>query len=166
MNPYCRVIRSNHHSHTFKCKPMREFVEEWSHGFVLNLFAGPTKLNLNEIRNDQDITIEADYHMEALDFVKSWKGKKFDIIILDPPYSYRKSMEYYNGIRNSRFKKVKDAIPRILYNYGKVITFGYHSVSMGKTRGFEPIYVAVFSHGGAVHDTIATVEMRIKYAIL
>jgi hypothetical protein len=45
---------------------------------------------------------------------------------------------------------------------GIVITFGYHSVSMGAGRGFAVQQVALFSHGGAIDDTIATVERRFK----
>ena len=76
--------------------------------------------------------------------------------------SYRKSMEFYNGNRASPFRKMKDAIPRILRLDGKVITFGYHSISMGKGRGFAVEKVCLFSHGGAIHDTIATVERKIS----
>jgi hypothetical protein len=41
---------------------------------------------------------------------------------------------------------------------GKVITFGYHSVVMGRGRSFHIEQVALFSHGGAIHDTIVSVE--------
>jgi hypothetical protein len=44
----------------------------------------------------------------------------------------------------------------------RVITFGYHSVSMGRSRGFEVSEICIMSHGGAIHDTIATVEDRQK----
>jgi 23S rRNA G2069 N7-methylase RlmK/C1962 C5-methylase RlmI len=60
---------------------------------------------------------------------------KFDTIILDPPYAYRKSMEMYNGHKASKFNQIKDLIPKILNKNGIVITFGYHSVSMGNSRG-------------------------------
>ena len=39
----------------------------------------------------------------------------------------------YKGIKCSPFKQMKDEIPRILKPNGIVITFGYHSVVMGKT---------------------------------
>lgn len=147
------------HSYTFKVKDIREWVEKHCVGKTLNLFAGKTKLNADEIRNDLDTEVEADYHLEALECVKQWNEPTFDTIILDPPYSYRKSMEYYGDRKASTFKIVKDYIPSILKNGGRVITFGYHSISMGKTKGFKPIHVAIFSHGGAIHDTIGTVEI-------
>lgn len=143
--------------YTFSIKPIREWVEKNAKGKVLNLFAGKTKLNLEEFRVDADITMSADWYGDSFDFVKFCK-KKFDTIILDPPYAYRKSMEMYNGHKASRFNMIKDLIPKIINKNGIVITFGYHSVSMGKKRGFIQDKILLMSHGGAIHDTIAVIE--------
>lgn len=155
-------IRTPINKYTFKSKKIKKWVEDQCIGKVLNLFCGEVVLDLNEVRNDIDINMIADYYMEALKFVEFWQDTnkdKFDTILLDPPYSYRKSMEFYNGYKNSKFKLIKDIIPHILNKDGKVITFGYHSVSMGKKRGFKLTRIAIFSHGGAIHDTIASVEV-------
>ena len=147
------------HKYTFKIKPIRDWVEENCEGMVLNLFAGPTKLNVSETRVDSNPEMLADYHQDALEFLRNWKSKiRFDTVLLDPPYAYRKSMEHYNGHIASPFKQLKDEIPKVLYPGGKVITFGYHSKSMGKIRGFEIEHILLISHGGAQHDTIATIE--------
>lgn len=143
--------------YTFSIKPIREWVEINSKGKVLNLFAGKTKLKLNEIRIDVDKTMKADFYIDAYDFVKQCKDR-FDTIILDPPYAYRKSMEMYNGHKASRLNMIKDLIPKILNKEGIVISFGYHSVSMGKNRGFIQERILLLSHGGAIHDTIAVIE--------
>ena len=116
--------------YTFKVKNIREWVEKTCEGKVLNLFAGITKLNVDEVRNDLDKDALAEYTKDALLFVKEWTGKKFDTILLDPPYSYRKSMEMYKGIKASPFRQLKDEIPRILEKNGIVITFGYHSITL------------------------------------
>ena len=154
-------IKTPLNRYTFSIKPIRLWVENNCSGKVLNLFAGKTKLNCDEVRNDVDETMLADYHLDALDFVKKCigDGLKFDTIILDPPYAYRKSMEMYNGHKASRFNQVKDLIPNILNAGGKVITFGYQSVSMGTKRGFTQEEILLLSHGGAIHDTIATIEI-------
>lgn len=146
--------------YTFSIKPIREWVENECEGLTLNLFAGKTKLNINEIRNDLDKDAIADYHMDALQFLREWNGEKFNTILLDPPYAYRKSMEMYNGIICSPFKQLKDEINRVISDNGKTITFGYHSNTMGKWRGFIIEKIALFSHGGAIHDTIASVERK------
>jgi len=144
--------------YTFSVKSIHQWVESECEGKVLNLFAGMTKLNVDEIRNDLDPAAVADWRMDALEFVRKWEGELFDTILLDPPYSYRKSMEMYKGIKASPFRQLKDAIPRIIKDNGRVITFGYHSVVMGKSRGYSVEKIALFSHGGAIHDTIASVE--------
>ena len=148
------------HRYTFKISDLRLFATGNSVGKVLNLFAGPTKLELkDEVRNDLNEEIDADFHMDAYDCVLQFTKPTFNTILLDPPYSFRKSMEMYGGRKASRFKMIKDHIPTILHRGGRVITFGYHSVSMGKGRGFSLSKVGLFSHGGAIHDTIATVEL-------
>jgi len=147
--------------YTFSVRPMKEWVETNCEGETLNLFAGKTKLLVNEIRNDLDGEMLADYHMDALAFVLDWNGEKFNTVLLDPPYAYRKSMEMYKGIIASPFRQLKDAIPDILKDNGIVITFGYHSTVMGTGRGFKVERICLFSHGGAIHDTIATIERKI-----
>ena len=105
----------------------------------------------------------ADFHMDALEFVRSWdRSRLFNTVILDPPYAYRKSMEMYDGAISSAFNQVKDHIPNILTPEGIVITFGYHSNVMGEKRGFIQEHILLMSHGGAIHDTIAVVERRLK----
>ena len=106
------LINTNLRRYTFESPKIRRWVEENSKGKCLNLFAGKTKLNLDEVRNDIDKTMEADYHKDAVDFVRKCKVK-FDTIILDPPYAYRKAMEMYNGNYSSKFKQLADEIPRI-----------------------------------------------------
>jgi hypothetical protein len=151
-------IRCPLHRYTFSVGPIRRWVENACEGRVLNLFAGKTLLQVNEVRNDLDREAIAEYHMDALEFLRGWKDEPFDTILLDPPYAYRKSMELYKGIVCSPFRQLKDEIIKQLHGGGLVITFGYHSVVMGKNRGFQTEQVALFSHGGAIHDTIACTE--------
>jgi len=146
--------------YTFKAPKIRQWVEQNVEGKVLNLFAGQIKLDCDEVRNDLRDDMPADYHMDAFEFVKSWKDGKFNTILLDPPYAYRKSMEMYDGAVASSFNKVKDLVSSILCEDGIVITFGYHSNVMGNKRGFKQEHILLMSHGGAIHDTIAVVERK------
>lgn len=149
--------------YTFQAPKIKEWVESRSSGLVLNLFAGPTLLNLSEIRNDIDKDMPAHYHLDALEMVLNFKDNKvfFDTIILDPPYSYRKSIEFYNGNYSSKFRLIADNLDSILNKDGRIISFGYHTTFMGKKRGFELEELCVFGHSGAQHATIAIVEKRI-----
>lgn len=148
--------------YTFKSKAIKEWVESVVEGYTLNLFAGVVWLKCNEVRNDIDPEMPANYHKDALAFVREWKGKPFDTIILDPPYAYRKSMEKYKGYVASPFKQLKEEMLNILTVNSIVITFGYHSVSMGKLKGFQQEHILLASHGGAIHDTIAVVERMVR----
>lgn len=156
-------LKTSLNRYTFKSFKIRNWVEEHVEGKVLNLFAGTVKLNCNEVRNDLNPNMRADFHMDALKFVRWWKGDKFDTVLLDPPYSYRKSMEKYDGRVTSPFNRLKDALCEILSPGDIVITFGYQSVSMGRKRGFLQEHLLLMSHGGAIHDTIAVIEkMKLK----
>lgn len=147
--------------YAFKPKKMQKWVEDNVDGVVLNLFAGETILNCNEVRNDIRPEMPAHYHKDALTFVEEWTGEPFDTILLDPPYGYRKSMEMYDGAISSPFNTIKNKLSCILTPNGKVLTFGYHSVSMGKSRGYKQIKVLLMSHGGAIHDTLCVIEEKI-----
>ena len=160
-SPKFTYVKTPLNKYTFKVPKIRQWVETFAEGKVLNLFAGLVELDLDEVRNDIRESMNADYHLDALEFVKQYKGEKFNTILLDPPYSYRKSMEMYGGKVMSAFNALKNEIPRIMFDDGIVITFGYHSNVMGKTRGFEIEHIFLMSHGGAIHDTIASLERRI-----
>jgi tRNA G10 N-methylase Trm11 len=164
-------IKQPLHKYTFEAPKIKKWVENLCKDkVVLNLFAGPTRINgcKKEYTNDLDEAFNTSWNLDALDCVTEMakNGWQFERIILDPPYSYRKSMEKYNGNLNSRFKKVLDEIPKILTPGGLVITFGYHSRVMSSKRGFRIREICLISHGGAQHDTIATVEERINKPLI
>lgn len=160
--PQFYYLKTTLNKYTFKTPKIREWVESVAEGYCLNLFAGKTKLNIDEVRNDIRPEMNAEYNMDALEFCQQWQGKKFNTIILDPPYSFRKSMEMYDGKIMSPFNALKNAIENIIADGGIVITFGYHSVSMGRIRNFKTEAILLMSHGGAIHDTIATLERKIE----
>lgn len=151
------LINTNLRRYTFESPKIKKWVEGNSSGKCLNLFAGKTKLNLDEVRNDIDKDMLADYHLDALEFMKQCEDK-FDTIILDPPYAYRKAMEMYKGNYMSKFKLIAEEIPMLLKKDGRVISFGYHTTFMGKKRGFELKKLCIFAHGGAQHATIGIIE--------
>lgn len=158
--PNLKFIQTSLNRYTFKNKKMKQWVQDNIKGKTLNLFAGKTKLCDNEIRVDSDITMDADFYMDAYEYIKNCQ-EKFDTIVLDPPYQYRKAMELYNGQYSSKFKLIADEIPNILNEEGNVISLGYHSTYMGKIRKFKLTELCVFGHSGAQHCTIGIVEERL-----
>lgn len=153
-------IKTNLRPYTFEVKKIKEWVESRSSkGKILNLFSGKTILKINEYRVDIDKEgAVADVYMDVYEFVKNCKDR-YDTIILDPPYSIRKSMEFYAGNYTSKFKLIADECAKIS---DRVISFGYHSTFLGKKRGYDLEELCVFGHSGSQHCTIAIIEKKIK----
>lgn len=142
---------------TFEQPKLRIWVESWCKGEVLNLFAGTTKLNVNEFRVDIDKNMVADWYGDALEFVKT-TNLRFNTIVLDPPYNLRKSREKYNGKYIGSFTKLKNELKNVLRDGGRVITLGYDTVGMSQSRGFKKVAICLVCHGGDHNDTICLVE--------
>jgi hypothetical protein len=182
--PKFSYFKASINCYTFKVPKIREWIENHCEGLlVLNLFGGTTRLTkCIEISNDlahetipkkgkKPERISTTYHLDALDCIKMLNNEigqplrtygKFDVVIIDTPYSFRKSMEFYQGHKASKMPQIHDIIPNILAPNGKVITFGYWASAMGAKRGFYTDEVAIFDHSGAIHSTLACVEKRIQ----
>lgn len=144
---------------TFEQPKLKKWIEKWSKGKTLNLFAGKTRLKLNEFRVDASPDFTPDYVGDAYEFVAN-TSQKFDTIILDPPYNLRKAREAYGGRWIGSFTKIRNELSKILNEKGRVITLGYDSVGMSKSRGFSKIAVCLVCHGGDHNDTIGLVEEK------
>jgi len=155
--------------YTFEMPLVRRWVIMNCKGRVLNLFAGKVRLDeVAETRVDLNPEMPADYHMDAYDFVilaeeEKWK---YDTVILDPPYNLRKSREKYAGVYTSELRKIKTELPRIVNIGGYVISFGYDTTGMGKTRGFELLHICIINHSGDHNDTLAIIERKIQNNLL
>lgn len=150
---------------TFEQPKLKEWVEKWCKGKVLNLFAGQTRLCVDEFRVDASSEFQPDMQIDAYDFVLHKKNRiengndeQFDTIVLDPPYNLRKSREKYQGIYIGSFTKIKNQLPYLLKPNGRIITLGYDSVGMSRSRGFEKVAICLVCHSGDHNDTICVVE--------
>lgn len=112
---------------------------------------------MDEFRVDIDPLAPANHHGDAFDFIMTTE-LRFDTIILDPPWSLRKSREKYGGRVVGSFTKIKDNLKRILNGGGRVITVGYSSTGMSKSRGFEKKALCVVCHNGDHDDAYAVEE--------
>ena len=158
-------------SQTFTIKPIKELLSRyidngiWVDPFVRNsIFKDRMSLT-----NDLNPEIEATHNLEALEFLKSIPDESVDGVLFDPPYSFRQIMECYNGIgrkvfqtdtNGSFYADKKNEIARITKSGGKVISFGWNSMGIGKTRGFKMVDILLVPHGGSKNDTIVTVEIK------
>ena len=149
--------------YTFEQPQLKKWIEDNCEGKVLNLFAGKVTLNVDEFRVDIDPEVSPDYCGDAYGFVQECinRGDKFDTIILDPPYNLRKSREKYGSRWIGTLTKTKNLLPQILNQNGVIITCGYDSVGMSKSRGFEKEAICLVCHGGDHNDTICLKERKI-----
>ena len=148
--------------YTFEQPKLKLWVETWCRGSVLNLFAGRVLLNCNETRVDIDENMPSHFTMDAMDFVEMAiaANMKFDSIILDPPYNLRKSREKYDGRFIGSLTKIKNKLPQIISLLGRVISLGYDTVGMSKSRGFRKLAICLVCHSGDHNDTIGLVEEK------
>lgn len=156
-------------SNTFEIKPIKELIDKYTYGLVIDPFANKNKLA--NITNDLDEQYDTDYHMDALDFLKKFDDNSVDCVLYDPPYSVRQVSEVYRKLGHSvnmettqasYWSKQKKEIGRIVNRGGIVISCGWNSGGIGKKYGFEILEILLVSHGGAHNDTIVTVERKIK----
>jgi len=138
--------------YTFEQPKLKKWVEKWCIGKTLNLFAGKVLLDIDEYRVDIDKNCSADYYGDAYEFLLN-TNIKFDTIILDPPYNIRKAREKYEGRWIGKLTKIKNII-----KIKRVISLGYDTVGMSKSRGYIKKAICVVCHGGDHNDTLCLVE--------
>ena len=123
------------------------------------------------ITNDLDSSLDADYHMDAIDFLRLLDTSTVELVLFDPPYSPRQVSECYKSLdktvnmettQSSYWGNMKKEIGRITKLGGYSITCGWNSGGIGKSNGFEIVEVLIVPHGGWHNDTIVTVERKVK----
>lgn len=144
---------------TFTIYPIRDLLkEEMGGGVWIDPFAG--KNSPANITND--LEQPADFHLDALQFLRERDTESADGVLYDPPYSITQAVKYGKKEFGSMkyWADCKNEIARIVKPGGKVICFGWSSNGIGKGRGFEMQRVLLVPHGGSKNDTIITVETK------
>lgn len=152
---------------TFKIKPIADLLrEEMDGGIWVDPFAGEhSPANITNDLNPERPTM---YHMDAIDFLRTFEDDSVDGVLYDPPYSQRQVKECYDGIqgglkwdgRMTFWSESKNEVARIVKSTGKVICFGWNSMGLGEKRGFKMQRILLVPHGGSRNDTICTVEVK------
>jgi len=158
-------------SKTFSIRCIKKLIDKYLKPEDLSIDPFANICKIASITNDLNPEYDTDFHLDAVDFMKTFKDDSVDFILYDPPYSLRQVSECYKNVgvevtmqttQSSWRAKHLDEIKRILRPNGVVICFGWNSNGVGKTRGFELIEVMIVSHGGSHNDTICTVERKIN----
>ena len=155
---------------TFSIKPIQILIDKHlNDGKWLDPFSRNSPYKNKTITNDLNTEFEADYHLEALEFLKQFDDNSIDGVLFDPPYSPRQISECYKNVgrdvhmkdtQSSFYSDRKREVARILKPKGIVICFGWNSGGVGKSLGFELQEILLVAHGGAHNDTICTVEVK------
>lgn len=134
---------------TFQIKPIKELIKKELGDNYTDVFPHP-------------------YDRDALELLKTIPDESINKLAFDPVYSLRQLKEKYQskGISLTQhetqyyWKDLREQISRIMKPGGKVISFGWNSIGIGKTKGFEIIKILLVCHGGHHNDTICTVETK------
>jgi len=156
---------------TFQIKPIAELLARYvgdGKGWI-DPFAG--MFSPAEFTNDLNPEAKAQYHLDALEFLKTLRGS-YKGVIFDPPYSPRQVKECYNSIGKhmeqddallgyKRGQYHKAVSPLIELN-GIAISCGWNSVGMGDSNVWEIVEILLVCHGSDHSDTIVTVERKVQ----
>jgi hypothetical protein len=158
-------------SNTFDIKPIGEFVHRYLSKSRISVDPFARNKRWATYTNDLNPETKAEYHMEALEFLKllSSAGVKADLVIFDPPYSSRQVAECYKSVgrkttmqdtQGASWANWKTAISGICADDAIVLSFGWNSVGMGIKHSFEIIEIMMICHGGVHNDTICMAERK------
>jgi len=152
---------------TFQIPPIAHLLQRYvnnGEGWI-DPFAGKT--SPAEITNDLNPKMPTLFH---LDFLKQLTGQ-WQGVLFDPPYSYQQMKECYEEIGMGRitarhatnfYGDLREVIEDKIILGGHAISFGWNSIGMGKTHGFELVEILLVCHGRAHNDTIVTVERKVN----
>jgi hypothetical protein len=154
---------------TFDIKCISRLIHKYHKKEMLSLDPFANKNRIAKFTNDLDPSMGTDYCMDAIDFLFQFKDESVDFILYDPPYSPRQVSECYKKMglavnmqttQSSFWGNLKKEISRVVKGGGIVISFGWNTNGIGKTKGFEIIEILTVAHGGQHNDTLCTVERK------
>lgn len=161
---------------TFSMRPVRSFVQKYLATSKVSVDPFARNNPWATYTNDINPETSALYHMDAQAFCVKLATLEIyaDLGIFDPPYSPRQISECYraagisvtaNDTQNARlYKRTRDALDCLIKPGGIVLSFGWNTNGMGKSRGYEIIEIALVAHGGAHNDTICMAERKLNTA--
>lgn len=157
---------------TFGIKPIGEFVKRYLAEAKVSVDPFARNRDWATYTNDINPSTSAQSHDDAEVFLVDLAGRgvAVDLALFDPPYSPRQVSEHYKAAgrevtgedtQNGRlYRRVRNAIDKLVTPGGVVLSFGWQSVGMGVGRGYELIETMLVAHGGGHNDTICIAERK------
>ncbi len=158
---------------TFSIPPIKKFVSRYCDGqsVIVDPFARNSKFATHTNDLNPETTAQLHLHAEVACDVWDFRGVVADVVLFDPPYSPRQISELYKSIglvvgmketqNGHMYKVVRDGLDRLLKSGGVCLSFGWSSMGMGLTRGYEIIEILLVPHGGPHNDTICVAERKL-----
>jgi len=152
---------------TFSIPPIRDFVLKYLKESKISIDPFARNSKFATYTNDLNPETNADYHIDAADFLNLMIQKEIhpDIIILDPPYSCHQATITYQGYGNKRviaLTPVYDFAAKLLNIGGYILNFGFNSNGLGKKRGFQIKEIMLVACGGHHNDYICMAEKKVN----
>lgn len=159
---------------TFDIAPIGELVKRYLRQSKISVDPFARNKRWATYTNDLNPDTEAEYHLDALEFLRllKFRGAIVDLVIFDPPYSLHQLKTTYEEAggkmtsddtgRVNRWTQEREIIHEILEIGDIVLSFGWSSNGMGKQRPYYLEDVLLVCHGAGHNDTICIVER--KYA--
>lgn len=159
---------------TFRMKPIKIFIQKEMlnhlHENILVPFAGWFRFNgkgityIDILKDLPKPYILGDCMDIMWNFIK--KGRKFSLIISDPPYSMYQAVRTYGNLRMQDITRVRNLYSQLLSDNGVVISCGYNSTGMSKKRGFKKTKLLVVNCGGSHNDFLILKEKKIQTTLM
>jgi len=161
-------------SNTFEIPSIRDFVRKYLRDSTVSVDPFARNCGWATYTNDLNPDTSAQYHMDALDFLKKIRedGIVSDLVLFDPPYSPRQIKECYDqvGIKmgaldamRTNWMPERDTIRDIVPTGGIVLSFGWNSMGMGINRNFDIDEILLVCHGVGHSDTICMAERKVAH---
>jgi len=156
-------------SNTFDIVCIQKLIHRYLKQWMVSIDPFANKSRLATVTNDLNPEFDTNYHLDAVDFLKTFPDNSVDFVFYDPPYSLRQVSECYKSVgievtmettQSSWRTKHINEIHRILKAGGIVMCFGWNSSGVGIIRNFKMVEILLVAHGGSHNDTICTVEVR------
>jgi hypothetical protein len=158
-------------SRTFSIKPIRNLIDKYTKGLstIVDPFANGS--TIGTITNDLNPEYDTDYHMDALQFLKTLGDETADAVLYDPPYNVAQATLCYKSFGKEKLEthvsnalywsKVRQEVSRVLKKGGVCLSFGWSTVGIGKKNNMRIVEILDVCHGGSHYDTLCTVEVKI-----
>ncbi|MXV63496.1 hypothetical protein GS429_15820 [Natronorubrum sp. JWXQ-INN-674] len=148
---------------TFSTKMVRDVVEEWIEGRVLNACAGKTELEHDAeiVRNDINPEMDADLNLDVTELGEHFEEESFDSVVFDPPFDQSQAKEHYS-MHDTQRGPARRLLMRLVRPGGVFIECGWndHGPALGYAEDWYREACHRYRRGPSYQPMFLTVDRR------